>query len=110
MDQAVAITGAQMEALEALTLDEYCTRIFRAMSSGADPDAKTLNALKDIVRHLASVNIRDEDDVELLILASWPRGVSALNRGDVQEILTDTERADWLRAMQAAHVMENARG
>lgn len=99
-----------MQALEGLALTEYCTRTFRALSPGVRLEPATLDILREAVFFLASLGIRDEDDVERLIRISWPKGTVVLRRDDVLEILSDQERAPWLRTMQAVRVLEAARG
>ncbi len=110
MVRAVAITQAQLQALERMTLSQYCARVLPLVCPGgrADPDA--FDRIGAVVTFLAGFGVRAERDVEDVLVACWPRGVAALQTPGSREILEDDEREDWLKAMQLVHLLEIERG
>lgn len=99
-----------MQALERMTLSQYCARVLPLVSpeGRADPDA--IDRIGAMVTFLARFGVKTERDVKDVLVASWPRGVAALQTSGAREILEDDEREDWLKAMQLVHLLESDRG
>lgn len=108
--RAVAITQAQMQALERMTLSQYCERVSPLVSPNGRADPEILDRIAAVVTFLAAFGVRMEADVEPVLVACWPRGRAALETPELRDILTDDERPGWLKSMQILRLLEAARG